>query len=337
MNILLEQGSARVGKEMLSKDILLSVIIPTCHRNEDLTRCLQALQPEKLRTSNTSSSPSGEIVGRKNFFYEVIVADDGTVATAEPMLQIGFPWVKWHRGPRRGPAANRNFGASKAQGEWLLFLDDDCVPEMSWLEVYASSTNRFRDYSVFEGKTIAPGPKLRADHESPLNLTGGLLWSCNFGIKRHLFLQIGGFDEGFPVAAMEDMDLQARLQRAGYTSKYLPDACVQHPWRPRRGARFCSQLAKSIEYFTGKHPQARPAFAEAWGFKRMIKIVFVEFPLNLVRYREFSSLRVLGLDLITAVHVSLRLMQQRKQIAREATLSSKQADRPNLTRQNSAR
>ena len=299
---------------MFSKDMLLSVIIPTCHRNDDLTRCLTRLQPENLRPPTSDDPPAGRIAGRETFFYEVIVADDGFLSTAASALYAAFPWVKWHPGPRRGPAANRNFGASKAQGEWLLFLDDDCVPDNNWLEAYACATNRYPDYSVFEGKTVAPGPKLRSDHESPLNLTGGLLWSCNFGIKRHLFVQIGEFDEGFPVAAMEDMDLQARLNRAGYTSKYLPHACVQHPWRPRRGARFCLQLTKSIVYFTAKHPEARSRFSEAWGFKRIIKIVFFEFPRNLLQFRDISSFRVLYLDLLTAIGITLAL-------ARSATRS----------------
>jgi GT2 family glycosyltransferase len=291
--------------EILSKDVFLSVILPTCNRGEDLARCLRALEPSGTENAST---PPGDGVKRGGFRYEVIVSDDGTGADA--LIRANYPWATYFQGPRRGPAANRNFGASQAKGTWLLFLDDDCIPAPGWLEAYAAAVDRSPECSVFEGKTVAPGPKLQADHESPLNLTGGLLWSCNFGVKRQLFLQIGGFDENFPFPAMEDMDLQLRLGELGYTSTFLPDACVEHPWRPKRGTRFCIEAAKSIGYYTNKHPQTRPTFIDTWRFKRMIKILFFEFPRNFLAFPDISSFRVLYLDLLTAVLFSFTLAKQ---------------------------
>ena len=288
---------------------LFSVIIPTCHRNVDLATCLEALQPEGH--DPVASSETTSALRKGDFYYEVIVTDDGARSTAEALVREKFPCVRWFQGPRRGPAANRNFGATKASGEWLLFLDDDCVPLTGWLEAYAVATVSFTENSVFEGRTVAPGPRVRADHESPLNLAGGLLWSCNFGIKRHLFLDLGGFDEQFPAPAFEDMDLQTRLKQIGYDSKFLADATVQHPWRPRRGTRFCVALAKSTRYFISKHPEARATFAKAWGIKRMFIIICIEFPHNLLRYRDLGSFRVLYLDLLTAIHILLNLSPQR--------------------------
>jgi GT2 family glycosyltransferase len=292
--------------EILSKDVFLSVILPTCNRGEDLARCLKALEPQEA--DGTSTAPDNGIQ-RGGFLYEVIVSDDGTGADA--LIRANFTWATYFQGPRRGPAANRNFGASQAKGTWLLFLDDDCIPAPGWLEAYASAANGFPECSVFEGKTVASGPKRRADHESPLNLTGGLLWSCNFGVKRDLFLQLGGFDESFPFPAMEDMDLQLRLAELGYTSAFLSEACVEHPWRPKRGTRFCIEAAKSIGYYTNKHPQTRATFIETWRFKRMIKILFFEFPRNFLAFPDTSSFRVLYLDLLTAVLFSFTLAKHK--------------------------
>ena len=293
--------------EILSKDVFLSVILPTCNRGDDLARCLKELEPQGVDILSTPAGGGG-IIKREGFLYEVIVSDDGSGSDA--MIRKRFPWATYFQGPRRGPAANRNFGASQARGTWLLFLDDDCVPAPGWLEAYASAAIRSPECSVFEGKTVAPGPKLRADHESPLNLTGGLLWSCNFGIKRLLFLQLGGFDENFPFPAMEDMDLQLRLSELGYTSRFVSDACVAHPWRPKRGTRFCIEAAKSVGYYTTKHPQTRATFIKTWRIRRMIKIVFFEFPRNLLAFPDISSFRVLYLDLLTAVLFSLTLAKQ---------------------------
>src|SRR5258708_31522648 len=116
--------------------ISFSVIIPTCHRNDDLERCLEGLEiadPYERR----SSSGTQFIVIDQSFQYEVIVTDDGCQSTAEALVRKRFPWVNWMEGPHRGPAANRNFGASQSQGDWLIFIDDDCLPGTDWLEAYA--------------------------------------------------------------------------------------------------------------------------------------------------------------------------------------------------------
>jgi GT2 family glycosyltransferase len=272
---------------------LLSVIIPTCHRNQGLTLCLEALRPENQQVP---------------FAYEVIVTDDGTRFTAEELVREKYPWAHWFPGPQQGPAANRNSGGRNASGQWLLFVDDDCIPAPGWITAYAAATNCFPDYTVFEGCTIGgPNAQTRSDHECPRNSQGGLLWSCNFGIRRELFLDIGGFDEKFPVPYMEDTDLQFRLKDRGYISKFVPDATVQHPWRPRKDIYFSIAYARSLCYYVAKHPETRQMFADAWGMKRMIKIVIFEFPRNFFRFRDLGAFRVLYWDLLMAFEVSRNL------------------------------
>jgi GT2 family glycosyltransferase len=308
------QNLVRSMDNASAKGPLVSIVVPTCHRNHDLVLCLSALESgAQISISSSTVSPVNEILMNTGssllgFSYEVIVTDDGSSSTAEAVVREKFPWARWLPGPRKGPAANRNSGAQNARGEWVFFLDDDCIPNPGWIESCVAGIHRFPECSVFEGQTIGgPNPRTRSDHESPLNLQGGLLWSCNFGIKRQLFLRIGGFDESFPVPAMEDMDLQFRLKELGYASKFLFDACAQHPWRPKRGTHFCIALAKSVRYFIIKHPEARPIFADTWGIKRMIKIITFEFPRNLVRFHDLSAFRVLYLDLLTAFEISRTL------------------------------
>lgn len=279
------------------QDLLISVITPTCHRNQDLSLCLGALQPDNQK------SP---------FTYEVIVTDDGSKSTAEELIRAKYAWARWVAGPRRGPAANRNAGARNARGAWVLFLDDDCIPVPGWVDAYATAIHNFPENSVFEGRTVGgPNSQTRSDHESPLNLEGGLLWSCNFAIRWQLFLGIGGFDESFPVAFLEDTDLQFRLKALGHASKFVADACVQHPWRRRKGAHFDFAMAKSLCYFVTKHPETGPTFAKAWGIKRMVKIVTFEFPRNLFRFGDLSSLRVLFIDLVMAFEVTRNLLKKK--------------------------
>ncbi len=220
-----------------------SVIIPTCHRNDDLARCLERLAP------GAQTLPAAD--------YEVIVSDDGRASTAETMVRERFPWARWTQGPRRGPAANRNHGAKLAVGEWLVFTDDDCLPELGWLAAYAVAAD---GQTVLEGRTSACGQRDRLDMECPINEGGGCLWSCNFAVRKVGFEEIGGFDEGFPGAAMEDMDLHERLKSGGHRVQFVPEALVLHPWRIRKGRVFGALHAASVARYTAKHPAQGPRF-----------------------------------------------------------------------------
>lgn len=195
----------------------ISVIIPTRHRNEQLAQCLDRLAPGR-QTLDAAE-------------YEVIVTDDGSRSTAEGLTRDRYPWARWVAGPRRGPAANRNYGASHAAGDWLAMTDDDCLPSPNWLRSFVEAVTPDRD--VLEGKTTCEAGIRSPLVESPTNLTGGNLWSCNFMIRTALFRQINGFDESFSMPACEDMDLNDRLRRLGSIPYFVPDAVVDHPPRPR--------------------------------------------------------------------------------------------------------
>jgi GT2 family glycosyltransferase len=201
----------------MNSTILFSVIIPTYHRNDLLAKCLDCLIPE------IQTLPAEQ--------YEVIVTDDGFETTAEEMIKNHYPWVKWLAGKGKGPAANRNNGAKFARGEWLAFTDDDCLPDTQWLEAYAEAMDNRPDYQVFEGRTYVDRPQKSLAEISPINESGGHLWSCNFSINKKLFEVLGGFDERFPYAAMEDVEIQFRLKKAGHSFSFVKSASVCHPWR----------------------------------------------------------------------------------------------------------
>jgi GT2 family glycosyltransferase len=209
--------------------LLLSVVIPTCQRADQLAECLELLAPERQ--------------GLAEDLYEIIVTDDGVNATSESLLHERFPWVKWTEGPHRGPAANRNHGAGQARGEWLVFCDDDCLPGKDLLQEYRKAFES-EDAFVFEGKIRPDREKQRLDEVAPINESGGYLWSCNFAIRRSLFVEVGGFDERFPFAALEDVELRNRLLKRGLQIIFLPAAEVVHPWRRFGGFR---TIRRSIE------------------------------------------------------------------------------------------
>jgi hypothetical protein len=53
-------------------------------------------------------------------------------------------------------------------------------------------------------------------------------WAGCGAIRREVFVSLGGFDEGYTRPAIEDIELGARLRRAGYRVWLCPDVQVTH-------------------------------------------------------------------------------------------------------------
>lgn len=216
---------------------MLSIIIPTCNRNDLLALCLDCLSNEHQNFTAAA--------------YEVIVTDDSSNQEARSLILSDYPWVKWIEGPKKGPASNRNNGAKKAKFDWLIFIDDDCQPTYQLISVYYNEIIK-GEYQALEG-SIDPGrPQQRYDEEAPVNLQGGCFWSCNIAIAKSLFFKINGFDEGFPYPAMEDTDFYIRVKK-NVAVKFLFDAMVIHPWRRMVPFKSYRKHLASHQYFKHKY------------------------------------------------------------------------------------
>ena len=251
--------------------ILFSIIIPTCHRNDDLAKCLDRLLPD------VQTLPSA--------LYEVIVTDDGSISTAEPLIRERYAWVHWIAGPCKGPAANRNNGVRPAQGSWLAFTDDDCLPDPQWLQSYATAITNDPSRLVFEGRTYVDRQRRSLDETVPLNETGGYLWSCNFAIKKDLFQSLKGFDERFIYPAMEDVDLRLRLIEAGYGFSFVSGAAVCHPWRPKGGWKKLKQHQAATHTYLSILPHETAAINSSYYLRWAMRDLFKVTLPGIVKFR----------------------------------------------------
>lgn len=219
----------------------ISVIVPTCNRYAALQECLRRLEPA--------------FQGLEAGTYEVIVSDDSPDDGGAAEVKKIFPWVIWNRGPCQGPASNRNSGAARATGEWLVFTDDDCLPGPTLLRGYVEAITQYPQALVFEGATLPECPPRRLDEDAPLNENGGYLWSCNFMIQRRLFQSMDGFCPLFRHAIMEDVDLRERLLEAGHTFPFIPSASIVHPWtRIRTNLQWMRNRRDSVRLARARHP-----------------------------------------------------------------------------------
>lgn len=204
---------------------VISIVIPTCHRPELLRKNLSLLVPQ---TADLHS------------LVEIIVTDDSRNSETKEMITTEFISVNWTEGPRRGPAANRNHGAEQANGDHFIFLDDDVLPDRTFLLAYEAafpSSGQDNKLLAYEGATIRQKDPPSLLWEAPHNPSGDYLISCNLGMSRSTFDAVGRFDERYPHAAFEDTEFAARFRLKGGQGVFLPQARVIHPLRRRPGAR----------------------------------------------------------------------------------------------------
>ena len=241
---------------------MLSVVVPTRDRAETLLETLAALAGQR--------DAGG---------WELLVVDngssDGTPERVEQLAAEGFPVpLRVLREPRPGPAAARNRGARAARGEVIQFLGDDMAPAGADLlagHARLHAARREESYAVLGRATWRPdrpvtpfmhwlehgGPQFQFDSIAPGPVPPSLyFYTPNVSLKRALFERLGGFDESFPYAATEDVELGVRLEAAGMILDYHPELLVLHDHLTTLASslRRMERVGESGRIFQGLHP-----------------------------------------------------------------------------------
>jgi len=236
-----------------SRNLVASVIVPAFNGEPTLAKCLDAL------LSQTAARDS----------YEVIVVDDGSVDGTRNIAER-YP-VRYCFQKNQGPAAARNQGASLASGEILLFTDCDCVPAPDWVMEILSP---FDDEAVVAAKgayktkqteIVARFAQIEFEERYELlektpNID--MVDTYSAGYRKDIFLEMHGFDTGFPKADNEDTDLSYRIASRSLKMVFNPRAIVVHLGHPDTLMRY-----------------ARLKFSR--GYWRMV--VYKRFPEKMIR------------------------------------------------------
>lgn len=224
---------------------LVSVVIPTRNKPELLRMCLDGL-----------------LTGTDYSNKEIVIVDTGsddpeTLAYYKELANHAEVRIVYFR-KKFNYSAACNFGAARANGELLLFLNNDIeVVSRDWLSELVSFAVR-PGVGVVGTKLVYPSRELQhagvgvgihlcalmyksakadewgvfgsADH--PRNWLA-IMGACQL-VRRNAFEQVGGFDESYLIA-MSDVALCLRIWRAGFRTAYAPHACLVHHEGATRG------------------------------------------------------------------------------------------------------
>lgn len=258
----------------------LSVLIPTFRRPDLLYRCLTALRMQ--------TTPPED--------FEICVVDDASGPDVVGVLERAgakMPNLVWVSQPtNRGPAAARNRAASLAEGQLLLFVDDDVIASTSLVETHLACHERAgQPLSVMGRLTWYPDVRVTPFMrwldasgmqfnfakmvEGPQTDIINSFYTCNLSLPLADFMAVGGFDERFPYAACEDSDLGLRLARHGLAHHYRPAALAWHA-RPVTLQEFRTrmrQAGQSWQTLAALHPDYADPIEAPTGVHRLNRAV----------------------------------------------------------------
>jgi glycosyltransferase involved in cell wall biosynthesis len=208
--------------------VFFTVVIPTYNRKPILEKCLKALENQVFED---------QII--KN--YEIIVVDDGSTDGTVLWLEDqknNFPHVVVFCQNHQGAAIARNLGVTKAQGDFIIFIDSDLVVTPCFLQSHAQAlikaekefnSDRLFTYGAVINTANFENPT--AEKYKITDFSAAYFATGNVAIAKKWLEEVGLFDSRFKQYGWEDLELGVRLKQLGLKLIKCPLAVGYH-WHP---------------------------------------------------------------------------------------------------------
>jgi glycosyltransferase involved in cell wall biosynthesis len=253
----------------------VSVVICTYNRSKSLAKTLDCLRGQTYRD------------------FEVVVINGPSTDDTDAVLERWSDCVRVDTCPVANLSVSRNIGIRAAGGDIVAFIDDDALPDFSWLEqalpsfaaddvaavggIVFDHTGMDLQYRYSAADRFAE-PEWRFDRSYedqcfPGSFQFPYLQGTNALFRRSRLLQVGGFDETYDYY-LDETDLCCRLVDSGYLLRQLPDAAVHHKFLPstvRNHQRVITNwfpVMKNQTYFAYRH--ALGSFSEHQILERLV-------------------------------------------------------------------
>lgn len=203
-----------------------SIIVPVYNRIDEVSDLLESL---------THQSDND---------FEIVLVEDGST---EPCKAVADQYadrlnLQYYHKSNEGRSIARNYGIVRANGDYFVFVDSDCVLPPDYIEQLHFSLRN--DYSDCFGGPDAAHESF-TDIQKAINYsmtsfltTGGIRGgkvqlekfvprTFNMGFSRKVYEKVGGFREMFS----EDIDMSTRIRLAGFGIKLFRNVSVYHKRR----------------------------------------------------------------------------------------------------------
>ena len=204
-----------------------SIIVPVFNRPDEVDELLQSLVGQTLKD------------------FEVVIVEDGSEKPCKDVCDkyAGKIDLKYFMKKNSGPGQSRNYGAERANGEYLIVLDSDVVLPEGYLKAVDDELRR-EPADAFGGPDCAHDSFTETQKAISYSMTsffttGGIRGgkkkldkfyprSFNMGIRRDVYMHLGGFSK---MRFGEDIDFSIRIFKAGCKCRLFPEAWVWHKRR----------------------------------------------------------------------------------------------------------
>ena len=202
-----------------------SIIVPVYNRPDEVADLLVSLKAQTDRG------------------FEIILVEDGsTIACIPEDYDPEWLSLKYYRKSNEGRSIARNYGIERADGDFFVFVDSDCILPPDYIERLRKSLDD-NPADCFGGPDAAHDSF--TDTQKAINYamtsfltTGGIRGgkvsmekftprTFNMGFSREVYEKTGGFREMFS----EDIDMSTRIRLNGFRILLFPDVKVFHKRR----------------------------------------------------------------------------------------------------------
>lgn len=206
-----------------------SLIVPVYNRPNEVDELLESLSRQTEKD------------------FEVIIVEDGSSVPCKEVVekyQTLLPSLLYFTKPNSGPSGTRNYGAERSHGEYLIFLDSDCVLPEGYIAAVSKELASSKAL-CFGGPdrahaSFTPVQKAINYAMTSFFTTGGIRGgkkkldkfyprSFNMGIRTDVFQAVHGFNTTLRFG--EDIDFSTRVIKGGYKTRLFPTAWVWHKRR----------------------------------------------------------------------------------------------------------
>lgn len=227
---------------MIEKKIV-SVVVPAFNCEKTISKTIQSVLDQSygdleiIIVDDGSTDSTAKII---TSMINQMIASSGMKPCLDTSAGGGFisdfKSVKYFYQKNSGPAAARNLGAKRSKGEFIFFTDSDCIAHFDWIE---KAMKCFcEDIAVVAGSygianhgnllATCVFKEIRYRHTKLMPKYPKAFGSYNFGVKKNVFDEVGGFNTSYRSASGEDNDLSYKILRAGYRIYFEKDALVDH-------------------------------------------------------------------------------------------------------------